>query len=300
MIKFDFTNPEEWHLAALVYLVNPSEANDEFVGYMFEDLEAWNDAQPGSTPFWGWQEANTNCHEDSRFAEKGTCDHCGAHFNYGAAYMTKEGDFAIVGNVCASNKLNLTAHEYRDAKLRTAVKAAKSKAAAEKALDELAPNRRVALDTDHYIVNSIRGNFRKWHSLSLKQWALVKKIAREEAEKAEAKANEPEAVAIPAELLEGRHTISGILLGTKSEPGYAYNTYITKMLVLDDRGFKIWGTLPDAIYEIEKGDRLTFDAAIQVSNKDECFGFFKRPTKACFSSEKPPVQESLVLEGEAA
>lgn len=284
MITFDFNNPEVWHLGALVYLVNPSEANDEFVGYMFEELEAWNNAKPGSTPFWGWDETNKNCTEDSRFSIKGTCDHCGAHFNYGAAYMNEEGDFAIIGNICASNKLNLTAHEYADAKLRAVVKAAKSKAAAIKALAGLAPNRREALEFNHYIVSNIRSAFRKWHSLSLRQWALVKKIIREETAKAEAKANEPTPVAIPTSLLNGRHTISGVLLGTKVEPGYAYNTFVTKMLVLDDRGFKVWGSLPSALYDIEKGDRLTFDAKVEVSTKDNCFGFVKRPSKASFEA----------------
>lgn len=284
MKTFDFTNPENWHLAALVYLVNPSEAYDDFVGYLFEDLEAMNKAAPGSTPFWDWTETNKNRTDDSRFAHKGTCDHCGAHFNYGAAYMNDAGEFAIVGNICASNKLNLTAHEYADAKLRAAVKAAKSKVAAEKALAGLIPNRREALDFDHFIVKSIRGNFRKWHSLSLRQWALVKKIIREEAEKAVAKANEPTPVAIPTELLDGRHTISGVLLHTKVEAGYAYNTYVTKMLVRDDRGFKVWGSLPSALYKIVKGDRITFDAKVEVSTKDECFGFIKRPSKASFEA----------------
>ena len=96
------------------------------------------------------------------------------------------------------------------------------------------------------------------------------------------KANEPDPVAIPSELLDGRHRFSGVLLGTKSvENDYGY---VTKMLVLDDRGFKSWGTLPSAIYEIEKGDRIKFDATLQVSDKDECFGFVKRPSKAVFKS----------------
>ena len=284
MITFDFNNPEEWHFAAIVYLYSPtSDDYAEVVGYMMEEMEAANAAS--GTPIWGYHDARDNCTEDSRFEHKGTCDHCGAHFHYGAAYMNEEGEFAIVGNICASNKLNLTAHEYQDAKLRAAVKSAKSRVAANKALAALAPNRREALEFDHFIVKSIRGNFRKWHSLSLKQWALVKKIIREEGEKAIAKANEPTPVAIPTELLAGRHTISGILLHTKVEPGYTYNSFVTKMLVRDDRGFKVWGSLPSALHGyVEKGDRITFDTKVEVSNKDECFGFIKRPSKASFEA----------------
>lgn len=283
MKAFDFNNPENWHFAAIVYLYSPaSEDYAELVGYMMQDMEDANNVI--GSPVWGYTEAHDNCTDDSRFDHKGTCDHCGAHFHYGAAYMNNEGEFAIVGNICASNKLNLTKHEYADAKLRAAVKSAKSKVAANKALATLIPNRREALDFDHFIVKSIRGNFRKWHSLSLRQWALVKKIIREEAEKAVAKANEPTPVAIPTELLDGRHTINGVLLHTKVEAGYAYNTFVTKMLVRDDRGFKVWGSLPSALYKIVKGDRIQFDAKIEVSTKDECFGFIKRPSKASFEA----------------
>ena len=281
MKTFDFNNPENWHFSALVYLYSPaSEDYAEVVGYLMEDVEEANNAY--GSPMWGWEDARDNCTDDSRFDHKGTCDHCGAHFHYGAAYMNDEGEFAIVGNVCASNKLNLTAHEYAAKKMKAAVKAAKSKVAGDKVIAALLPNRRAVLETDHYIVANIKSALRKWHSLSLKQWALVKKIARDQAAQAEAKANEPDPVAIPTELTAGRHTISGVLLGTKSEETpYGWST---KMLVLDDRGFKLWGTLPSAISGIDKGDRLTFDAAVQVSDKDECFGFIKRPTKAQFES----------------
>lgn len=276
MKTFDFNNPEIWHLAALVYL---DTSDEDYIDYMFQDLEEWNGVQAKTTPFWDWKETDNNATEDSRFALKGTCDHCGAHFKYGAAYMNEVGEFAIVGNICASNKLNLTAHEYADAKLRKAVKAAKSRAKADKVLAALLPNRLEVLNTDHYIINSIRGNLRKYHSLSLKQWALIKKIAGEEKAKAEAKANEP----TPEPVIEGKGiVIEGVLLGTRSEPGYGYNQYVTKMLVRDDRNFKVWGTYPtfaDQNYP-QPGDRIRFTANVEASDNDECFGFFKRPRLA--------------------
>jgi len=280
MKTFNFNNPENWQLAALVYLASTeSEEYGEYLDYMFQDLEEWNGAQPKSTPFWNLDETFKNAHENSRFSHKGTCDHCGAHFIYGAAYMNEEGEFAIVGNICASNKLCLTEHEYADAKLRRAVKAAKSRAKADRVLAALVPNRRAALETDHYIVSNIKGNLRTYHALSLKQWALVKKLAGEEATKAEAKANEP----TPEPVVEGKGiVIEGTLLGTKSEPGFAYNTTITKMLVRDDRNFKVWGTYPVFANQQypQSGDRIRFTANVEASSKDECFGFFKRPRLA--------------------
>ena len=48
----------------------------------------------------------------------------------------------------------------------------------------------------------------------------------------------------------------------------------TKCLFQDDRGFKIWGGFIG-----NRGDKLSFVARVQVSEKDAKFGFFKRPTK---------------------
>lgn len=63
------------------------------------------------------------------------------------------------------------------------------------------------------------------------------------------------------------------------------------MLVLDDRGFKVWGTVPAALERdehggmtvgtiAEKGDRVTFTARLEPSSDDETFGFFKRPRRS--------------------
>ena len=73
------------------------------------------------------------------------------------------------------------------------------------------------------------------------------------------------------------------------------------MVVKDDRGFKVYGTVPQAIideavprphslgaqvwdYEVLKGQRITFSATVQASDDDDKFGFFKRPTKAALAA----------------
>ena len=104
---------------------------------------------------------------------------------------------------------------------------------------------------------------------------------------------------IPTDLADGRHTFTGEVMGTRSEPD-GFGGSSIKMLFLDDRGFKLWGTSPLALWLIPgevrdwngekyttevyrddiKGLRVQFDAAIEISNKDEKFGFIKRPTKA--------------------
>ena len=53
-----------------------------------------------------------------------------------------------------------------------------------------------------------------------------------------------------------------------------------KMIVLDDRGFQVCGTQPASIEDAEVGDRVKFVAKISVSDRDNTFGFFTRPSKA--------------------
>lgn len=80
----------------------------------------------------------------------------------------------------------------------------------------------------------------------------------------------------------GRIAITGQILGIKLQEGYYGNTW--KMLVEDDRGFKVWGTIPSNL-NVGRGDRVTFTAAIEPSKDDDKFGFFKRPTKAAHLEE---------------
>lgn len=95
----------------------------------------------------------------------------------------------------------------------------------------------------------------------------------EEREKAEREAYE-NAEPCP----EGRVEITGTLLAVKNVPN-AWGGAL-RCLVRDDRGFKVWGSLPYAISAAEIGDRLTFAAAVTPADEDPKFGFFKRPTKA--------------------
>lgn len=283
MIKFDFNNPDRWNFEGAVYLYSPrGEDSADMAEEIMLSMAELNGVGYGEVDFFNYEQAKERCTPDSRFDNRATCDHCGAHFHYGAMYKNENGEVAIVGNICASNKLNMTAHEYADAKLRTLVKRARSKAKADLAEFNLAPNRRIDLRADHYIVNDIRSKFRKWHSLSVKQWALVKKIAREGAERAaRIEEDKKNASPIPTELLDGRHTFKGEILATKWQASQFGDCL--KMLVKDERNFKVWGTAPNALWEEHtgsvKGMVVQFDATLEVSDDDETFGFYKRPTK---------------------
>lgn len=123
-------------------------------------------------------------------------------------------------------------------------------------------------------------------------------------------AQEADAAAHP--VLEGRIVIRGEILSVKVVEG-DYGT-VYKILVKDERGFKVWGSLPKAqateaydewyaqldedgrssshfgsacwllgdsegIYPGIKGRGITFTATVEASRDDKNFGFFSRPTK---------------------
>ena len=52
------------------------------------------------------------------------------------------------------------------------------------------------------------------------------------------------------------------------------------MLVKDDSGFKVFGTVPSSISRVSKGDVVEFTATLEPSKDDPKFGFYKRPSKA--------------------
>ena len=103
-------------------------------------------------------------------------------------------------------------------------------------------------------------------------------------------AAENEAAKAAAEaIVDGKQIITGEIISTKwVDEVYCYGQRILKMVVKDDRGFKVWGTVPRSIIEANddalKGQRVTFSATVQASKDDDKFGFFKRPTKAAIAA----------------
>lgn len=100
-------------------------------------------------------------------------------------------------------------------------------------------------------------------------------------------------------VVEGRIEIHGTIISTKEDDGMYGTTY--KMLVEDERGFRVFGSIPqsfwdevaflgsyrksawgetDGVMTKLKGMEVRFTATVEKSDKDESFGFFKRPTKA--------------------
>lgn len=227
---------------------------------------------------------------------KGTCDHCGAWFHYGVVYRHKPtGDGVAIGHVCSRTTFGFESR--RDLEIERLKKRVAAKRERQKVMKQAEEFKQAqgqefvaALACEHYIVQDIAAKLNKYGSLSQKQVALVLKIAKEEAERAADEAELP----APAPVVEGRIVVTGILLGIREQEG-AYGI-VDKMLVVDDRGFKVWCTVPDRVWELgwegarrDGADcarkwllrkRITFTATVEKSRKDKCFGFGKRPTKA--------------------
>jgi hypothetical protein len=131
----------------------------------------------------------------------------------------------------------------------------------------------------------------EWGRLSEKQEAAVRKILeRAKGRVAEWEVKLAEEFANSADCPQGRVQVVGTVLSVKDVETNFGNVW--KMLVRDDSGFKVWGSMPRKLREPEdengqwlaaeelKGKRVSFTAAVEPSEDDQKFGFFKRPTKA--------------------
>lgn len=144
---------------------------------------------------------------------------------------------------------------------------------------------------------------------------LASAVEEREAKEAEKAARLATAERVP----EGRGTITGVVVSWKMvEDHFSYSGGSTlKILVEDDRGFRVFGTCPtklsDDIYdgfyadrerdydgpdvwknEALRGARVTFTATVEPSDDDPYFGWFKRPTKPSVLAKTKAAQAALV------
>jgi hypothetical protein len=265
-----------------------------------EGYETW---EPG----WDGDRA-TQASIVGNYQYRGRCDSCGAGpLRYWVAFEHKDGEVVTVGEKCASD---LDLDKRSDLDRRRAREAAYNRAQAERTAAHLArwraedpENERAYADLlaredeaggsggrGNDFVDSLLSYSRKYGGLSEKQRdAVLRGIAKREERAAEA-ANDPD----PAPVVEGRIVIEGRVLSLREQDSDFGTTL--KQLVLDDRGFKVWGTSPAAIeFQVARGDRVRFTATVTASNDDPTFGFYKRPTKA---ENITPVKDAESGEGE--
>ncbi len=240
----------------------------------------------------------------------GTCDSCGQCIRYVYFLESANGTDFGVGCDCV---LKAFAESLGDPVAREVKRAARdfasaarraSKARREKVqkrarlrLFVTAAGRELLADlkVSHRIIEDIRARLIQWGSVSDKQVALVAKLAREAREKALL----PPEVHVPVPMVEGRIRIEGEIVSVKGhESDYGWSLKMTVKVDTGEGTYLVWGSVPAALEDAWaaenraaggdgqysgnnplRGRRVAFMAKVVRSDRDDHFGFFKRPTK---------------------
>lgn len=138
-------------------------------------------------------------------------------------------------------------------------------------------------------ITDIVGKLVRYGSVSDKQLDFVRKLLGQIAERAgkQLAREAADAAALPLPTFTGRATIEGVVLSIKTGEN-AYGPY-TRMLVKADDGWKVFGSVPAQIADVQRGDRVRFVAKVEPSKDDPKFGFFSRPAKGEIVAPAVPV-----------
>lgn len=223
------------------------------------------------------------------FDAKRTCDHCGAYFKYGSIFRHEPtGHLIVVGWICAEQTFDCptkAALDQKKARERAAGgrEALRNAEAVQAWVDEDPTRQTDVIDwmlahPEDSFYQDLLGKMRKYGPLSERQEAAVRKGPAMEAARAARAAQDAEAGPVP----EGRMVIEGEVVSTKWQDSDFGGSL--KMLVRLGNGSKVWGSVPSSLQameqEITRGDTVRFTATVTRSDRDESFGFFKRPAKA--------------------
>lgn len=103
------------------------------------------------------------------------------------------------------------------------------------------------------------------------------------------------------DIAAGRQELVGYILKLEWRPAFG-GGYQTKMLFIDERGFKLWGNVPKGVCEhlkrdsdgdlvLESGKRMQIAFTATLEAKESRFGFFKRPSAATLLALPPDRQQ---------
>lgn len=118
---------------------------------------------------------------DSRFRQRGTCDHCGAWFKFGMVYRHTSGAAAVVGNTCAVKTMSVPDRytlivKRAKAKADAAIQNAKMKAAARAQAVTLGFEWLYSVERADRILIDIAAKGLQWGGLTPRQIELVQRI----------------------------------------------------------------------------------------------------------------------------
>lgn len=225
------------------------------------------------------------------------CDHCGAHVKFTAVWEhTPSGGIITTGETCASHTMNVPDRMTLD------IKRLRDRASARRDRERMAEETRKNIEEtrkfepeaveilenyegNNSFLQDVRDRFLKWGTLTERQASAVVTSYHRENKNNEERENEES-----APVVEGKITVTGEVKTVYFKEN-AYGSRLV-MIVKDDRGFKVWGSVPSSIQDVplkgspeltrllDQGDRVSFTATVTKSDRDETFGFMKRPTKA--------------------
>lgn len=220
--------------------------------------------------------------------DRGTwqCHHCGARLRYAAILRhVPTGAYLAVGETCLDNRFSLATADFhamrRNAELDRAAQRIRGlvdtfcEANADLAWMGVKGCPGIpATSTGNDFVRDIARKLHQYGELSARQIDAVRAALVRDAERAAQRAAEDTLPTIDCP--EGRVTVTGVVVGTKVQ--YSDFGAVKKLIIRDERGFKVWVTEPASIHA-ERGDTVRLTCNITRSDRDATFGFGKRPTK---------------------
>ncbi len=127
----------------------------------------------------------------------------------------------------------------------------------------------------NYFILSLKSQLDRYGMLTTAQVEAFNRVMKQRDEAAAKKAAEP----VPTTpVAEGRYEMEGEVFTVKWQDSFYGMTQ--KMGVKFADGNKVYGTVPNNISHVERGQKVKFVAKVERSEKDENFGFFSRPAKA--------------------
>lgn len=267
--------------------INPDEY--QFVSFGNQKLEGFSDCATVNVEREILEKHMAETGGDwSRHQHGGNCHVCGAHCIYTVIFYHPESNSYIrTGGDCAENMEFRDMNAFRRAcKHYSEHKAGRMKAEGileEKGLQgawDLFANQVDKPQWEENTIVDIVGKLVKYGSASEKQFNFIGNLLdkiEKRAEIAEARAAET-AAASPVPVTDERMLVEGTVLTVKGQD--TDFGYVVKCLVQHESGYKVWGTVPNPIFDdVEPGAVISFMAKVEVSKDDEKFGFYKRPTK---------------------
>lgn len=217
------------------------------------------------------------------------CEHCGARYNHGSVYHYLPGDeLVFVGQICSANTFGASSRTaLAKDRLARAYAAEKERLeAAEAAEAWIAENGEVhahlvAFADDNSFYRDLLTKLHRYGYLTERQADAVRRGIQKDRDRvagaAAREADRADKIASGVTVPTGETNVMGTVLTVRThQNAYGYRLVMT---VADDRGFKVWGTVPRSI-DPNPGDRVAFLADLSPSDNDPLFGFFKRPRKA--------------------